>query len=186
MRPLQRGIARARHAMSDQSLYLMPEFQCRLNVLKQLKHIDDDETVLLKGRVACEVSSSESLIVTELMFQNVRNRRRRRPCLRMSLPSHGWRPLLHVAFCCLPSLLPVFGVRVAQHCRCVSQVLSDLTAAECVSLLSCLIFQEKVHRPSLPISPPRCHLPSPPPSAGASVARKSDGRCGGRSSTRSP
>ena len=79
--------------MSDQSLYLMPEFQCRLTVLKHLRHIDEDETVLLKGRVACEVSSSESLIVTELMFQNV---------------------------------------------------LSDLTAAECVSLLSCLIFQEKV------------------------------------------
>eukprot|EP01050_Picozoa_sp_SAG11_P003073 SAG11_NODE_166_length_13763_cov_8.292722_6_plen_291_part_00 len=87
---LQRGIARIRHAMSDQSLYLMPEFQCRLTVLKVLKHIDEDETVLLKGRVACEVSSSESLIVTELMFQNV---------------------------------------------------LSDLSAAECVSLLSCLIFQ---------------------------------------------
>ena len=43
-----------------------------------------------QGRVACEVTSSESLLVTELVFQNV---------------------------------------------------LADLTPEECVSLLSCLVFQ---------------------------------------------
>lgn len=45
---------------------------------------------MLQGRVACEVTSSESLLVTELVFQNV---------------------------------------------------LADLTPEECVSLLSCLVFQ---------------------------------------------
>ena len=40
-------------------------------VLQHLKYIDEQETVLLKGRVACEVTSSEALLVTELIFQNV-------------------------------------------------------------------------------------------------------------------
>ena len=40
-------------------------------VLQHLNYIDDEETVLLKGRVACEVTSSEALLVTELIFQNV-------------------------------------------------------------------------------------------------------------------
>lgn len=43
-------------AMSDQNLELLPDYEQRIEVLKQLKFITDDSTVLLKGRVACEVS----------------------------------------------------------------------------------------------------------------------------------
>ena len=66
---MRKGLAALKHATSDQSLYLMPEFQNRLRVLQSLQYIDSEETVLLKGRVACEVTSSESLLVTELVFQ---------------------------------------------------------------------------------------------------------------------
>ena len=42
------GMAALKHANSDQSLYLMPEFQNRLSVLRSLQYIDAEETVLLK------------------------------------------------------------------------------------------------------------------------------------------
>lgn len=41
--------------LSDQNLELLPDYESRVEVLKQLKFIDDNSTVLLKGRVACEV-----------------------------------------------------------------------------------------------------------------------------------
>lgn len=42
--------------MSDQNLELLPDYQQRIAVLQQLQFIDHTSTVLLKGRVACEVS----------------------------------------------------------------------------------------------------------------------------------
>lgn len=45
-------------ALSDQNLELLPDYNSRVDVLKNLKFIDDNSTVLLKGRVACEVSLS--------------------------------------------------------------------------------------------------------------------------------
>lgn len=43
-------------ALSDQNLELLPDYEQRVDVLKTLQFIDDNSTVLLKGRVACEVS----------------------------------------------------------------------------------------------------------------------------------
>lgn len=45
-------------AMSDQNLELLPDYESRVEVLKKLKFIDENATVLLKGRVACEVGLS--------------------------------------------------------------------------------------------------------------------------------
>ncbi len=42
-------------ALSDQNLELLPDYEQRVDVLKQLEFIDENSTVLLKGRVACEV-----------------------------------------------------------------------------------------------------------------------------------
>jgi antiviral helicase SKI2 len=44
-----------KHALSDQNLELLPDYEGRVQVLKKLKFIDENATVLLKGRVACEV-----------------------------------------------------------------------------------------------------------------------------------
>lgn len=46
-----------RMALSEQNLELLPDYEQRIEVLKDLRFIDDNQTVLLKGRVACEVSS---------------------------------------------------------------------------------------------------------------------------------
>jgi superfamily II RNA helicase len=41
--------------ISDQNLELIPDYEQRIEVLQDLKFIDENSTVLLKGRVACEV-----------------------------------------------------------------------------------------------------------------------------------
>lgn len=53
---LQSQIAQLKLALSDQNLELIPDYEQRIAVLKDLKFIDDNSTVQLKGRVACEVS----------------------------------------------------------------------------------------------------------------------------------
>ncbi|KAH7649858.1 ATP-dependent RNA helicase ATP-dependent RNA helicase [Cryptosporidium bovis] len=40
-------------------------------VLKRLDYIDEDGIVQLKGRIACEISSSDELLIAELLFNNV-------------------------------------------------------------------------------------------------------------------
>lgn len=45
-------------ALSDQNLELLPDYEQRIAVLKELQFIDDNSTVQLKGRVACEVHFS--------------------------------------------------------------------------------------------------------------------------------
>jgi len=50
-------IASLKLSISDQNLDLIPDYEQRIEVLKELKFIDENSTVSLKGRVACEVSS---------------------------------------------------------------------------------------------------------------------------------
>lgn len=50
-------------AISDQNLELIPDYEQRICVLQELKFIDANSTVLLKGRVACEVSGSLHLSI---------------------------------------------------------------------------------------------------------------------------
>jgi superfamily II RNA helicase len=57
-------------AISDQNLELIPDYEQRVDVLKDLKFIDQNSTVLLKGRVACEINSANELVLTELILEN--------------------------------------------------------------------------------------------------------------------
>ena len=54
---LRTNIASLKQAISEQNLELIPAYEQRIEVLKELKFIDDNSTVLLKGRVACEVGT---------------------------------------------------------------------------------------------------------------------------------
>lgn len=60
-----------RQLMSDQNLQLLPDYQQRIAVLKDLGFIDDNSRVELKGKVACEVHSADELVLTELVLENV-------------------------------------------------------------------------------------------------------------------
>jgi antiviral helicase SKI2 len=69
---LEREIATLSMAMSSQNLELLPDYNLRISVLKALHFIDPvTESVLLKGRVACEVNSADELVLTELIVDNV-------------------------------------------------------------------------------------------------------------------
>lgn len=61
------------HALSNESLALFPDFLQRKKVLFRLGYIDATETVRVKGRVACEVNTTESLIATEMVFEGILN-----------------------------------------------------------------------------------------------------------------
>ncbi|PCH34097.1 antiviral helicase [Wolfiporia cocos MD-104 SS10] len=73
---LKAKIAELKRALSDQNLELIPDYEQKIAVLQELKFIDDNSTVLLKGRVACEASgsalinSANELILTELILEN--------------------------------------------------------------------------------------------------------------------
>ncbi|WOO80266.1 Putative ATP-dependent RNA helicasec [Vanrija pseudolonga] len=58
-------------SLSDQNLELLPDYESRVEVLKELQFVDQNSTVLLKGRVACEINSAHELILTELILENV-------------------------------------------------------------------------------------------------------------------
>lgn len=53
---LKHNLVNLRLAISDQNLELIPDYEQRVEVLKELNFIDENSTVQLKGRVACEVS----------------------------------------------------------------------------------------------------------------------------------
>ncbi|KAL8278507.1 hypothetical protein RQP46_009197 [Phenoliferia psychrophenolica] len=69
-RILEEKIAGLRMALSEQNLELLPDYEQRIEVLKDLQFIDDNSTVLLKGRVACEINSANELVLTELILEN--------------------------------------------------------------------------------------------------------------------
>ncbi|KAK0199046.1 antiviral helicase [Armillaria mellea] len=67
---LRANIEDLKLAISDQNLELIPDYEQRIEVLKDLKFIDANSTVLLKGRVACEINSANELVLTELILEN--------------------------------------------------------------------------------------------------------------------
>ena len=68
---IKENIQALKMLMSDQNLSLLPDYQQRTEVLKDLKFIDEESRVLLKGKVACEVHSADELVLTELILENV-------------------------------------------------------------------------------------------------------------------
>nr|XP_053635360.1 SKI2 subunit of superkiller complex protein-like [Cherax quadricarinatus] len=67
---LREQVGRLKFLMSEEALQLHPEYQMRIKVLKNLGYIEDNNTVTLKGRIACEMGNHE-LMVTELVLENV-------------------------------------------------------------------------------------------------------------------
>lgn len=57
-------------SLSEDNIDLITDFRKRLLLLQELQYIDHENSVQLKGRVACEINTCESLIVTELIFDN--------------------------------------------------------------------------------------------------------------------
>jgi antiviral helicase SKI2 len=67
-----RNLEALEHYSSNKSLALFPHFGNRLQVLKVLGYVNPlSDTVLLKGRVACEINTCHELLVTEMIFNNI-------------------------------------------------------------------------------------------------------------------
>ena len=56
--------------LSDQSLRMLPEYHRKMDLLKLLNFVDSNGIILLKGRVACEINSGNSLVLTTLIMEN--------------------------------------------------------------------------------------------------------------------
>ena len=68
---IKENISQLRQLMSDQNLQLLPDYEQRVAVLKDLGFIDANSRVELKGKVACEIHSADELVLTELILENV-------------------------------------------------------------------------------------------------------------------
>jgi len=53
------------------SLLQMDELKCRKRVLRRLGYASQDDVIEIKGRVACEVTSGDELLLTEMMFNGI-------------------------------------------------------------------------------------------------------------------
>ncbi|KAN0134981.1 DSHCT (NUC185) domain containing protein [Lactarius tabidus] len=69
-RVLRDVIANLKLEVSDDNLELVPDYEQRVDVLKELKFLESNSTVSLKGRVACEINSVNELVLTELILEN--------------------------------------------------------------------------------------------------------------------
>ncbi|EDQ92980.1 uncharacterized protein MONBRDRAFT_13948 [Monosiga brevicollis MX1] len=67
---LEKQVQELEHKLSDANLRLLPEYEQRMHVLERLDYISSEQTVLLKGRVACEITTCDEVLATELVFGN--------------------------------------------------------------------------------------------------------------------
>lgn len=67
---MEEEIADITYKLSDQSLFFLPEYQQRVQVLRALGHVDEDNRIKMKGKVACEIKTQE-ILLTELIFNNL-------------------------------------------------------------------------------------------------------------------
>ncbi|NXM29333.1 MTREX helicase, partial [Oxyruncus cristatus] len=51
----------------------MDELKCRKRVLRRLGFATSSDVIEMKGRVACEISSADELLLTEMMFNGLFN-----------------------------------------------------------------------------------------------------------------
>lgn len=68
---IKENIQQLRQALSDQNLQLLPDYEQRIQVLRELNFIDQSSRIQLKGKVACEIHSGDELVLTELILDNV-------------------------------------------------------------------------------------------------------------------
>ena len=55
------------------SIMQLDELKCRKRVLRRLNFIDEGDVVQLKARVACEISTGDELLLSELLFDGFFN-----------------------------------------------------------------------------------------------------------------
>ncbi|KAJ3090361.1 ATP-dependent RNA helicase mtr4 [Quaeritorhiza haematococci] len=67
VKAINKQIAQARSIMQ------LDELKCRRRVLRRLNYISSSDVIEMKGRVACEISAGDELLLTEMMFHGAFN-----------------------------------------------------------------------------------------------------------------
>ncbi|KAJ2899221.1 ATP-dependent RNA helicase mtr4 [Coemansia aciculifera] len=71
---MQARLREARLKIAEaQSAVQLDELKCRQRVLRRLGYTTADDVITMKGRVACEITSGDELLLSELMFHGVFN-----------------------------------------------------------------------------------------------------------------
>ena len=70
---LRERVDNLRHLLSNEALQLFPDFQQRKAVLRRLGCIDSKDSVMMKGRVACEVNTCDEIVAAELVLEGILN-----------------------------------------------------------------------------------------------------------------
>ena len=67
---IKENITQLKQLMSDQNLQLLPDYEQRVEVLKDLGFVDSASRVQLKGKVACEVRYNHqfSMLVSYMLL----------------------------------------------------------------------------------------------------------------------
>ena len=68
---LHSRVSELEFGLSDANLLQMPDFEARVSVLQRMGYLDENRTVTLKGRVACEIATGDELVGTEIIFAGV-------------------------------------------------------------------------------------------------------------------
>lgn len=68
-----RARALRKRIQSTNDVLQLEELKCRKRVLRRLAFVTEADIVDMKGRVACEISSGDELLLTELIFNGVFN-----------------------------------------------------------------------------------------------------------------
>lgn len=66
-------IAAKHHLKKSKSLLQMDELKCMKRVLRRLGYCSTSDVIEIKGRIACELSSADELLLTEMMFNGLFN-----------------------------------------------------------------------------------------------------------------
>ncbi|XP_055695170.1 SKI2 subunit of superkiller complex protein [Lutzomyia longipalpis] len=67
---LEQRLQHLKYITSKDNMTLYPDYCNKLEVLREIRYIDEQNNVTMKGRVACEMGSNE-LIITEIIFRNI-------------------------------------------------------------------------------------------------------------------
>lgn len=95
-------------------------------VLRELSYIDEHDSVILKGRVACGMGTNE-LIIAELVFRNV---------FTDKTPAEIAALLSCFVFQARTSIEPVLTDKLTQGVKAIEQIDQELTSVESKYLVS--------------------------------------------------
>ena len=66
-------LTKSKTKLKEESIKCYKEFTQRLKILQELDYLDNEMNLQLKGKAAKEISSSDSLLVTEVLLSNITN-----------------------------------------------------------------------------------------------------------------